>query len=107
MRLPSFQQDCEYDSVDIRSKLGVTEMRKHGVFCGQSLPNLITSEGNSLRIEFNSDNSVQKSGFAAVFFTGLCVCLFIRDVCVALGRVYGGHKINGQNLYYFNPHISF
>jgi len=45
-------------------------MRRHGVYCGSRLPGLITSEGNSLRVEFNSDNSVQKSGFAAVFFTG-------------------------------------
>ncbi|XP_063851508.1 protein tolkin-like [Scylla paramamosain] len=74
-------QDCEYDSVDIRSKLGVTEMRKHGVFCGQSLPYLITSEGNSLRIEFNSDNSVQKSGFAAVFFTDKDECAIDNGGC--------------------------
>lgn len=64
------QQDCDYDSVDIRSKMGDAEMRKHGVFCGHRLPSVLTSEGNSLRIEFTSDNSVQKSGFAAVFFTG-------------------------------------
>ncbi|KAL7638238.1 UNVERIFIED_CONTAM: hypothetical protein RMT77_010802 [Armadillidium vulgare] len=67
-------QDCEYDSVDIRSKLGESEMRKHGVFCGHRLPSVLTSEGNSLRIEFNSDNSVQKSGFAAVFFTDKDEC---------------------------------
>ena len=30
----------------------------------------ITSEANTLRIEFNSDNSVQKTGFNARFFTG-------------------------------------
>ena len=30
---------------------------------------VITSEGNSLRLEFLSDNSVQKNGFAAIFFT--------------------------------------
>lgn len=54
-------------------------MRKHGtVFCGQRLlPSLITSEGNSLRIEFNSDNSVQKTGFAALFFTGTIYYLLI------------------------------
>jgi hypothetical protein len=50
--------------------MGEDMMRKHGVYCGSRLPPLITSEGNSLRVEFNSDNSVQKSGFAAVFFTG-------------------------------------
>jgi len=64
------QQDCEYDSLSLSSKLGSGEIRKHGVFCGSRLPPVITSEGNSLRLEFNSDNSVQKSGFAAVFFTG-------------------------------------
>ena len=33
------------------------------------LTQVITSEGNSLRLEFLSDNSVQKNGFAAIFFT--------------------------------------
>ena len=66
-----FQQDCEYDSLALSSKMGSGEIRRHGVFCGSRLPPIITSEGNSLRIEFLSDNSVQKSGFAAVFFTGM------------------------------------
>ena len=65
-----FQQDCEYDSLSLSSKMGSGEVRKHGLFCGSRLPPVITSEGNSLRLEFNSDNSVQKSGFAAIFFTG-------------------------------------
>ena len=51
--------------------MGSGEIRRQGVFCGSRLPPIITSEGNSLRIEFLSDNSVQKSGFAAVFFTGI------------------------------------
>jgi tolkin protein len=59
--------------VEVHSKLGEDVMRRHGVYCGSRLPPLITSEGNSLRVEFNSDNSVQKSGFAAVFFTGKLV----------------------------------
>jgi tolkin protein len=45
-------------------------LRRHGVYCGSRLPPLITSEGNALRIEFSSDGTVHKSGFAAVFFTG-------------------------------------
>ena len=65
-----FQQDCEYDSLALSSKMGSGEVRKHGLFCGSRLPPVITSEGNSLRLEFNSDNSVQKTGFAAIFFTG-------------------------------------
>ena len=68
------QQDCEYDSVDIRSKTGENEFRKHGIFCGPRSPPLITSIGNSFRLEFNTDNSVQKSGFAAIFFTGKPFC---------------------------------
>lgn len=65
------QQECDYDSLSIYSKLDEDNVKKHGVFCGsRSLP-LVTSEGNAMRIEFRSDNTIQKSGFAAVFFTGM------------------------------------
>ena len=50
--------------------MGSAEVSRHGVFCGSRLPPIITSDGNSLRIEFLSDNSVQKTGFAGIFFTG-------------------------------------
>ena len=30
-----------------------------------------------------------------------------QTVLLALGRVYGGEKINGQSVYYFNRHLSF
>ena len=46
------------------------DWRRLGVFCGQTLPAPITSETNVLRVLFQSDNSVQKSGFSAIFFTG-------------------------------------
>ena len=65
------QQDCEYDHIEVRSKLSENELRKHGMFCGTHLPPVLTSDGNVLRIEFASDNSVQKTGFAAVYFTGM------------------------------------
>lgn len=82
-RFLCLQQDCEYDSLALSSKLGSGEIRKHGLYCGSRLPPVITSEGNSLRLEFMSDNSVQKSGFAARFFTGR-----LRD----LGQTYiAGH----------------
>lgn len=71
------QQDCEYDSVEVRSKTSENEYRKHGIFCGPKIPSLVTSVGNSLRVEFNTDNSVQKSGFAAVFFTGQFLILIL------------------------------
>lgn len=65
-----FQAECEYDRVEVYSKIGSDKLRKHGVYCGQEAPSMITSEANALRVEFESDSSVHKSGFAAVFFTG-------------------------------------
>lgn len=64
------QQECDYDSLSVYSKLDDNNLKRHGVFCGERIPPLVTSEGNVMRIEFRSDNTVQKSGFAAVFFTG-------------------------------------
>ncbi|PSN46655.1 Tolloid-like protein 1 [Blattella germanica] len=74
-------QECEYDSVEVHSKMGEDIMKKHGVYCGSRLPPLLTSEGNSLRVEFTSDNSVQKSGFAAVFFTDMDECATNNGGC--------------------------
>jgi CUB domain len=66
----AFQHDCEYDNVEVQSIHPGNIGRTHGVYCGSSLPLMVTSETNKMRIEFSTDNSVQKSGFAAVFFTG-------------------------------------
>lgn len=65
------QQECDYDSLSIYSKLDEDNVKKHGIFCGSRMLPLVTSEGNAMRIEFRSDNTIQKSGFAAVFFTGM------------------------------------
>lgn len=51
-----YQEECEYDSVEVTSKLGDDVLRKHGIYCGARLPPLITSEGNFMRITFTSDN---------------------------------------------------
>lgn len=64
------QQQCDYDRVEVHSKIGENKLNKHGVFCGSKPPAPITSDGNSLRITFSSDASIQKTGFAAVFFAG-------------------------------------
>lgn len=50
------QQECEYDSVEVSSKLGDDILRKHGIFCGSRVPPLITSEGNFMKVTFTSDN---------------------------------------------------
>ncbi|XP_015588432.1 tolloid-like protein 2 isoform X3 [Cephus cinctus] len=76
-----YQQECEYDSVEVASKLSEDILRRHGMFCGSRLPPLLTSEGNSMRIAFTSDNSVQKSGFAAVFFMDMDECVNNNGGC--------------------------
>ncbi|XP_049805419.1 tolloid-like protein 1 isoform X2 [Schistocerca nitens] len=75
------QQECEYDSVQVFSRMGDDILRRHGVFCGSKPPPLVTSEGNSLRIEFSSDNSIQKSGFSAIFFTDIDECATNNGGC--------------------------
>lgn len=68
------QTDCDYDSLAIYSKMDETNLKRHGIFCGSRQVPAITSEGNAMRIEFRSDNTLQKSGFAAVFFIGNILC---------------------------------
>ncbi|OXU25209.1 hypothetical protein TSAR_008830 [Trichomalopsis sarcophagae] len=69
-----YEQPCEYDSLEVSSKLGDDIFKKHGIYCGSRFPPLITSEGNTLKVVFSSDNSMQKSGFAAIFFTDMDEC---------------------------------
>lgn len=38
-----------------------------GKFCGSSLPENVTSSGNTLWMRFKSDSSVQGDGFVAYF----------------------------------------
>lgn len=64
------QHGCEFDKVEVQSKMSEDSFRSHGIFCGTWLPPPVTSETNSLRLEFTSDGTMEKSGFAAVFFTG-------------------------------------
>lgn len=76
------QQECDYDSLTVYSKLEDNNLKKHGIFCGERVPPLVTSEGNIMRIEFRSDNTVQKSGFAAVFFTDIDECAVNNGGCM-------------------------
>lgn len=73
-------QNCEYDSVKITSGTG-PESVVNGMYCGSTLPMPITSESNTLTIEFNSDNSVQKTGFVALFFTDKDECAVNNGGC--------------------------
>lgn len=51
-----YEQPCEYDSLEVSSKLGDDVFKKHGIYCGSRFPPLITSEGNTLKVVFSSDN---------------------------------------------------
>ncbi|RUS82728.1 hypothetical protein EGW08_009508 [Elysia chlorotica] len=73
-------QECEYDSVRLSSGVG-KDLKLLGVFCGYTFPAPVTSEGNTLRIEFNSDNSVQKTGFSATFTTDKDECAVLNGGC--------------------------
>jgi tolkin protein len=73
-------QDCEYDFVELRSSID-DDSKVHGTFCGSVVPQPITSDGNTLRITFTTDNTVQKSGFSAVFFTDRDECAIDNGGC--------------------------
>lgn len=75
------QSDCGYDSVTVYSKLGENRLKRIGTFCGSSIPPTATSESNALRLEFHSDKSIQRSGFAAVFFTDIDECAVNNGGC--------------------------
>ncbi|XP_055677103.1 tolloid-like protein 1 isoform X1 [Lutzomyia longipalpis] len=76
-----FQMECEYDSLTVYSKMTDDNLKRHGTYCGGRLPPLITSETNAIRVEFSSDNTVQKGGFAAIFFTDIDECQVNNGGC--------------------------
>ncbi|XP_018429646.1 PREDICTED: tolloid-like protein 2 [Nanorana parkeri] len=64
---------CKYDYVEIRSGL-TSESKLHGRYCGSEKPEVITSQGNGIRLEFKSDNTVSKKGFKVNFFSDKDEC---------------------------------
>ncbi|EDW13989.1 dorsal-ventral patterning protein tolloid [Drosophila mojavensis] len=75
------QSDCGYDSVTIYSKLSENRLKRIGTYCGSAIPPTATSDGNALRVEFHSDKSIQRTGFAAVFFTDIDECAVNNGGC--------------------------
>ncbi|CAI9722917.1 1 isoform X1 [Octopus vulgaris] len=71
-------QDCEYDSLKVSNG---ESSKVLGIFCGSTLPLPVTSSDSILRIEFTSDNSVQKTGFNATFFTDKDECAVKNGGC--------------------------
>ncbi|XP_058836590.1 protein tolkin-like [Topomyia yanbarensis] len=73
--------ECDYDAVSVYSKINDEAMKRHGTFCGSRIPPTITSESNILRVEFRSDKTVQKTGFAAVYFSDVDECAVNNGGC--------------------------
>ncbi|XP_058055579.1 protein tolkin-like, partial [Anopheles bellator] len=73
--------ECEYDYVAVLSKSPDGSLHKHGSFCGSSVPPVVTSEWNVLRVVFRSDKTIQKTGFAAVYFTDIDECAVNNGGC--------------------------
>ncbi|XP_052655765.1 tolloid-like protein 2 isoform X2 [Harpia harpyja] len=64
---------CKYDYVEVRSGLA-SDSKLHGKFCGSENPEVITSYGNNMRLEFKSDNTVSKKGFKVHYFSDKDEC---------------------------------
>jgi tolkin protein len=73
--LEGTNEDCGYDKVEVSSLLPENKTYRHGAYCGDTLPPQISSKVNAIRVTFKADSSVQKSGFAMVYFMGMALLL--------------------------------
>ena len=63
------QTSCKYDFIDIQEKdSSSSEVKPVGRFCGNKRPPVITTTSNELLITFQSDGTVQKTGFRAKYY---------------------------------------
>ncbi|KAJ8019622.1 Bone morphogenetic protein 1-like [Holothuria leucospilota] len=65
--LESTSATCTYDSVNIYEGDSTSSPLLAGPFCGSTIPPPVTSTGNVMYVYFESDGSVQESGFLATF----------------------------------------
>lgn len=65
---------CAYDYLEVRD--GPLETSPLiGRFCGYDKPEDVRSTSHTLWMKFVSDGTVNKAGFAANFFKGVCACV--------------------------------
>ncbi|XP_015118412.1 uncharacterized protein LOC107042055 [Diachasma alloeum] len=62
------KEDCKYDFLEVRDGL-YGYATQVGLFCGKSFPPEITSKGRYLWLHFHSDDTIQYSGFKAIWTT--------------------------------------
>lgn len=80
------QEECDYDSVEIASKLRDERLVRQHIFCSELLPPTVTSETSIMRVTFKSDYNIQKSGFSAVFTTTIDRCVTNNGGCKHICR---------------------
>ncbi|CAG5130412.1 unnamed protein product [Candidula unifasciata] len=68
---------CTFDNLTITEESHETA----DVFCGYVLPDLYVSSGNTVTIEFNSDGTIQNSGFFVKFETDTDECTVDNAGC--------------------------
>ncbi|XP_076628821.1 cubilin [Colletes latitarsis] len=80
-----YHNECMNDYVKIYEYHTISEADLLGTFCGTKKPPIITSQGNSMTVRFETDSSVTRQGFVASYF-------FIDG-----SKVCGGHfiRLNG------------
>ncbi|XP_065336697.1 protein tolkin-like [Cloeon dipterum] len=71
----------KHDKVEVQSVHPCNVTSTHGVYSGTSVPRLIISKTNKMRIKFSTDHSVERKGFAASFFTDIDECLKQNGGC--------------------------
>lgn len=72
-------ENCIFDHVLVYTDQDDVISHKHGPFCGNDLPPVITSEANNLLVNFKSDSGVQYSGFAATYRNEPCGGVFTAE----------------------------
>ncbi|KAL3308697.1 Dorsal-ventral patterning tolloid-like protein 1 [Cichlidogyrus casuarinus] len=71
---------CSYDQLLVHAG-PVNNQKRVGSYCGSEIPGLINSESNIMMVEFHSDDTVERSGFKAEYFTDTDECALGEHNC--------------------------